>query len=70
MDLDRLVGQKIKAIRMRNNMSLQDVVSRIGKSRYTVRNYEEGKAKMFWTVYIQICRVLDIDPIALANEVQ
>jgi len=70
MNADEIVGQKIKTIRMRKNMSLQDVALRIGKSRYTVRNYEEGRAKMFWTVYLQICRVLDIDPVELSNEVQ
>ena len=70
MNADEIVGQKIKTIRMRKNMSLNDVALRIGKSRYTVRNYEEGRAKMFWTVYLQICRVLDIDPVELSNEVQ
>ena len=69
-ELDVLIGQRLKEIRDRKGLSLNDVAERIGKAKSTYRDYEIGKSRMFWDVLIDICRVLDIDYSEFVDSVQ
>lgn len=70
MNLDQIVGKLIKERRNKLSYSLQYVGEKIGRSRYTVRDYEEGDSKMSWSIYLSVCSVLDINPMVLADQVQ
>lgn len=64
------LGKRLKQFRNKRGLSLQDVGNRINKSRYTVRDYEEGVSGMGWSTYIEICRIYGVDPDMLANEIK
>lgn len=50
-----------KKARIDREMSLQDVADLIGKSRYTVRDYEEGRTRIFFSVFLDLCNALGLD---------
>lgn len=69
-EIDALLGKKLREIREKKGMSLNDVAERIGKSRYTYYDYEKGKTRVFWSVFIDICKALDVDYAELSNDIQ
>lgn len=69
MNRNEIIGEYLKEIRKEKGFSLKYVGDRIGKSRYTYRDYETGETEMFWSIYLNVCRVLDTDPLALAERV-
>mgnify|MGYP001810237116 CR=1 FL=1 len=69
MTHNQIVGEYLKEIRTDKGYSLQYVADRIGRSRYTYRDYETGETEMYWSMYLKVCSALDIDPIQLSSRV-
>ena len=64
------LGKRLKELRKKRGLSLQDVGNRIGKSRYTVRDYEDGVSGMGWSIYMELCFIYGVNADQLANEVK
>lgn len=54
-DLDIKIGRELKRMRDANNLSLQDVADKIGKSRYTIHGYEKGRNSISASLLMQLC---------------
>ena len=56
------VGENIKKIRLARGLSLEDVASRIYKSKSTVSKYERGSIAIDIATLEDIAEVLDVHP--------
>lgn len=54
------VGEKLKTLRLNNNLTTRDVAQalKIGKGTYT--NYETGRSKPSFDILISICKYFNI----------
>lgn len=69
MDRNQIVGEILNEARKSKDYSLQYVADRIGRSRYTYRDYETGDTEMYWGMFIKVCNVLGLDPMDVALRV-
>lgn len=56
------IGDRIKRLRVENNLSVDDVADRIGRDRSTVYRYEKAEVEIPATVVEEIANVLGCSP--------
>ncbi|WP_159641715.1 helix-turn-helix domain-containing protein [Erysipelothrix anatis] len=42
MDINKKIGEKLNALRLAHDYSLEDIAIKVGKSRKTIHAYEKG----------------------------
>lgn len=69
--LTRIMGEKLKALRMYKGYSLQYVADRIlsSKNRGTISHWEAGRAQPNLTQLKMICTIYDVNVLDFLNEV-
>lgn len=70
MNRNQIVGEYLKEIRKERKYSLQYVGDRIGRSRYTIRDYETGETEMYWYIFEKICAVYGVSVSEISNRVK
>ena len=65
---DKWVGNQLKHYRLKNNLTLEEVGLKIGRSKKQVQNYEIGESRLYLPLLIELCRIYDIDYRKLINE--
>lgn len=62
------MGQKLRAHRRANDISVDKLADRIGIDKATLSRYEKGKINVPYTRYMRWCRALKVDGGKLHNE--
>ena len=65
---DRWVGRRLKEYRLLNNLTLEEVGLKIGKTKKQVQNYELGASRLYLPQLIELCIIYNIDYKAFINE--
>lgn len=61
MEFYEELGERLRMARLKQKRSLQDVADRVGVSKNTVLNWENGKHKIDLVNLSKICRYLEVD---------
>ena len=56
------IGEKIKRLRLKNNMTQDDLVEKTGLTRTTLMNLEEGHQKTPIHILYDICEAIGAEP--------
>lgn len=69
--LNKTIGETIKKYRYQKGMSLKDLSNKLGNkvSRQTISTYETGRSKIRISMFVDICKALDIDPSETLEEI-
>lgn len=70
MNRNQVVGEILKEIRKSRKYSLKYVGDKIGRSRYTVRDYESGETEMYWYIFEKICAVYGVSVSDISSKVR
>lgn len=70
MNINKLIGEKLKKHREIKGYSLNDVAQIIGKSKSSIHAYEIGKVSISLDVLIDICNAYGIDYLTFLEDVQ
>lgn len=57
-----MLGKKIKELRIKNNLSQEQLSKKINVGRTTISRYENSKRFPTTDIILAICKVLDTDP--------
>ena len=60
--LYKYVGEKIKRLRLKNNMTQDELLEKTGLTRTTLMNLEEGYQKTPIHILYDICEVIGAEP--------
>ena len=60
MDINKEIGQRIKATRLERKLSREQIARRIGTTQQTVEKYEKGKIDISVRRLTQISNVLNV----------
>ena len=63
-DFNRTVGNMLKKAREDKGLSLEELASKIDNkvSRQTLSTYENGRSKIKLSIFLEICKALNLNP--------
>lgn len=56
------IGERIKELRQKNGLKQSDLAERLGVSRVTITNIENGKHKGTFELIKPLCEILEVTP--------
>lgn len=70
-DFNKVIGDVLKEKRINKGWSLLELSKRMKNkiSRQTLFHYENGETKIRRNIFIEICKVYNIDPDSLIDEI-
>lgn len=70
-DFNRVIGNVLKEKRLEKDWSLLELSNRLNNkiSRQTLFHYENGDTKIRRNIFIDLCRIYNIEPDTLLNEI-
>ena len=70
-DFNKVIGDVLKDKRIAKGWSLLELSNRMNNkvSRQTLFHYENGETKIRRNIFIEICKVYNIDPDSLIDEI-
>lgn len=63
------LGNCIRIKRLDKKMTMKELGKRIGVSEGTISRYETGERKITFDSFVDICKVLDLNPLDVVKEV-
>lgn len=63
------LGNYIRIKRLDKKMTMKELGKRIGVSEGTISRYETGERKITFDSFVDICKVLDLNPLDVVKEV-
>lgn len=68
--LNKIIGETIKKEREKKQLTLEQLANKINKvSRQTLSTYETGRSKIKISMFLEICKALDLDPQEMFDEI-
>ena len=58
---DIWVGEQFKQFRKQNNLTLEQVGERLGKTKKQIQNYENGVSKIYMDTFFRLCNIYGVD---------
>lgn len=68
--INEMIGEKLKALRLKGGYSLADVGNRLGITRNAYHNYERGKRSIPIDTLDKFCSIFNANYLDLLGEVQ
>lgn len=69
-DIDRMLGEVLKDLRIRNGYSMQYVADRLGfKNRSSIAHYESGRNSLTMTQFKQLCDLYKVDYKSIMSDI-
>ena len=68
MDIDRIVGLRLKEIRISKKISQKELGNILGVSFQQIQKYESGENKLSIGKYLQICKYFGVNLLAFSYE--
>jgi transcriptional regulator with XRE-family HTH domain len=66
-DLDKKVGNRLRAYRIEAGMSQEELGSKLGVSFQQIQKYEKGSNRLAVVRMVEVCKLLKITPHALID---
>ena len=60
-ELDKIIGDKLKEVRLQNGFSREQLSSKLGVTHQQIQKYEEGKNRIAASRLYQIANIFDMD---------
>lgn len=67
--LERYFGKAMRARRIEMNITQEKLSELVGISVTYLRNIEYGKHLITWKIWLELCKVLDLDPMDFMNKI-
>lgn len=69
--LNKIIGETLKKYRELKGYSLEELSNKIGNkvSRQTLSTYEFGRSKIKISMFVDICKALDVEPNDMLEEI-
>ncbi|HWQ13885.1 MAG TPA: helix-turn-helix transcriptional regulator [Roseiflexaceae bacterium] len=64
-NVDEIVGQRLRELRLRQNITQDELARMLGTSRTTITHYEAGRRPMTVSTIVAIAAALKVPPAAL-----
>lgn len=58
----KILGDKLRELRLKNNLTLEEVGKKIGKSFKSVQLYETGNTTISLDVFFSLCAIYGVKP--------
>lgn len=69
MEIYVKLGEIIRDKRLEKNMTMKELGKRTGFSDVGILHYEKGERKMSFDTFLDICNVLELDPLEVTKEI-
>lgn len=60
-NLELILAEVLDEIRIKKDLSYQDIADYLDVSRYTVRDYMKGRSRLYWSTLLKICHALNVE---------
>ena len=60
-EINKIIGGKIKTLRIKRSWSLEQLGKHIGKSKKTVQRYETGEHRISYSALLRLSTILEFD---------